>query len=700
MFRDNELDDFIGKFHSEVIEQSRGEVESDFYEGRTPDYKEDAFTQLFLNYLTENYIADDAEICYLHRRTGLGIVKVNAYNIDEESERIDLFVSLFIDAEKATAIPKPSVREALDQVAKFIKLSYSGYHEKMEPSSSQFNMLRDIYNKKEVIKFHHIFLLTDGILPDSLDLQELGETDRIKIQLWDIKRLFRFIASDMREPVEIDLNEYGNSELICIELKKHPDDYAAFLTIIPGELLSQLYEKYGSQLFEMNVRSFLQSRGKVNRGIRDTLRNEPGFFMAYNNGISMTADNIVFSENANGLLNINKITGLQIVNGGQTVASIHRAHKVDKSDLSAVFVQAKITVIEKEKVNCIVPKISRYANSQNKVDEADFFSNEPYHVQLQKLSEITWVPGEQSRWFYERTRGSYQVTKAKEANTDAKRRKFEKTLPPSQKFSKVDLAKFINCWDMLPHIVSRGGQKNFAHLMSRLSKTKGNKWVPDSSYYKTLIGKAILYKEAQEIIRNEISAFRPNVVAYTLSYLSYRTLGEIDFLKIWDAQGIPESIKEAIEVWAPEIYKKVFDTAGERNLGEWFKNENAWEAVKELKLELPPKFREMLSSSESEQEDGKSSSNLSDLSDEDYENMAEVMAIDDVTWLKIHGWGKTTGELEWWQCGIALTLSGLASGNWDQKPSPKQVKQGVSILRRAAPFLSIDEDGSVKWIGT
>lgn len=695
MFQEHDLEEFVRKFHSEVIDRSRGEVVSELYDGRTPNYKEDTFTEIFLEYLTENGVIDEAEVCYFHRRTEFGTVKINAYNIDTESSRLNLFISLFLDTEKLTTIAKPAAREIFEDAIGFIHLSQSGYHEKLEPSSPPFNMLREIYRMKDEIESKHVFIFTDGVMPDPLEVPD-SNIDGVHFHLWDIKRLFRFIASEMRESVEINLSDYSKIEIKCISLEKQPEEYSAYLTIFPGELISELYDKYGSQLFDLNVRSYLQARGKVNKGIRDTLRSEPSRFMAYNNGVSMTAEHVEFSKDENGLLNLDRITGLQIVNGGQTVASIHRAHKVDKIDLTGVFVQAKITVINPEKVYEIVPKISRYANSQNKVDEADFYSNEPYHIELQKLSETIWVPGEQSRWFYERTRGSYQVVKAKEANTDAKKRQFEKTLPPSQRFSKVDLAKFINCWDNLPYIVSRGGQKNFTHFMNKLMKTKGKDWVPDSSYYKALIGKAILYKSVERILKPLIPSFRPNIVAYTISYLSYKTFGGIDFEEIWETQKIPNAISEEIKLWAPVIHKESLRSAGYSNPGEWFKKEDSWGVIKDLKLDLSPELKEMIAQSNENANEDDESSEKSDLSDQDYENIAKVMAVDGTTWLKIHGWGKLTGELERWQCGIALSLSGLASGNWEQKPSPKQAKQGVVILNRATQFLNTDMNGKVE----
>ena len=115
-------------------------------------------------------------------------------------------------------------------------------------------------------------------------------------------------------------------------MKPRPKEYETYLVILPGELIYQLYEEFGARLFEFNVRSFLQAKGKVNKGLRDTLRNEPERFLAYNNGITATADEIEAGLFM-GEMTISRVRGLQIVNGAQTTASIHRAKKADKIDI-------------------------------------------------------------------------------------------------------------------------------------------------------------------------------------------------------------------------------------------------------------------------------------------------------------------------------------------------------------------------------
>lgn len=220
-------------------------------------------------------------------------------------------------------------------------------------------------------------------------------------------------------------------------------------------------------------------------------------------------------------------------------------------------------------------KISRYANTQNKVNEADFSANHPYHVELERLSRTVWAPGEQSHWFYERARGQYQVAKARQGTTPAQRRRFQETTPPSQKFTKTDLAKYVNSWDQLPHLVSRGAQKNFVPFMGSIEK-KGAEWLPDTDYYRKLVGMAIIFKSAERAARKlAFPAYRANAITYAMAYLAYRTLGRIDLMAVWNAQRVSETVEAAIEQWMPAIYDTILESAGERNITEWLRERTA-----------------------------------------------------------------------------------------------------------------------------
>ena len=389
------------------------------------------------------------------------------------------------------------------------------------------------------------------------------------------------------EAVEIDFEAECGQAIPCLPVPSGEEGYVAYLFALPADVLYQLYDRHGSRLLELNVRSFLQARGKVNRGIRDTIRNEPGKFFPYNNGLSMTAVEIRVRRSEGRHL-LTWVRGLQIVNGGQTTASIHRAKVVDRTDISRIFVQAKLTVLQGSDSERMVPLISQFSNTQNAVQVADFSANHEFHIELERLSLYQWVPGEQSKWFYERARGQYEVERARQAPTPSRRRMFDQQIPPSQRFTKTDLAKYLNAWGQKPHIVSRGGQKNFVSFMDTLKDRYGPGFIPDSAFYRQVVAQAILFKRTEQIVRAQgYPGYRANTVAYTLAYTAFRFGDDISLDAVWEAQSTPLALEEILQAWAPLVYSQIIGTAAGRNVTEWCKREECWKAMKELKAALP-----------------------------------------------------------------------------------------------------------------
>ena len=121
--------------------------------------------------------------------------------------------------------------------------------------------------------------------------------------------------------------------------------------------------------------------------------------------------------------------------------------------------QVKLTVVAPEQLDEIVPKISLYANTQNKVNEADFSANDPFHVQLERFEDRLRPQASdrtQRRWFYERARGQYADEKSRRARRNRRRNSRRRT--HDQKFTKTDLAKFENTWGT-PHLVGRAPRR-------------------------------------------------------------------------------------------------------------------------------------------------------------------------------------------------------------------------------------------------
>jgi len=387
-----------------------------------------------------------------------------------------------------------------------------------EEASPIFDLANRIHELKDTLINIRLFLLTDGKV-NVEPIDDIKENNlSISHNVWDIQRIFRLRSSGKkREAIEVDFeNEFGGC-IPCLPLTESNPDYVTYLAIIPGKMLVELYGKYGPRLLERNVRSFLQVRGNINKGIRKTILDEPHMFLAYNNGLSSTAEKIEITS-LNGVSGIKWARDFQIVNGGQTTASIYHAYKKDKADVSNIFVQVKLTVLKDAgKIDSFVPKISLYANSQNKVNVADFSANKPFHIKLEELSRTIWAPAPlgmqlQTRWYYERARGQYLDEKGREG-TFSRKKAFEAINPIRQKFTKTDLAKFENTWNQLPHKVSRGAEKNFNEFMVLLQER--GEFQPDRTYYEHLIAKAILFRLAEKLIqKQQYGGYRANIGSF------------------------------------------------------------------------------------------------------------------------------------------------------------------------------------------
>lgn len=666
MTEDTGLHQFAETFQQEVIINSDVEEQESF--------REDEFTRLMTQYLIDAGEIDDAEICY-HKPP----MKINGYNVSLDKDCLDIFVSIFNQAVPPISVKKSQIENSFQHAIGFFRKALYGYYKDLEESSPVFDMAQSIHILKESITRVRIFLLTDGLSTSEGRSDEVIEKCKISFHIWDIERIYRLTSSGRKqETIEIDFEAEFGKIIPCLSMPYGNSDYDAYLAIIPGSILADIYEKHRSRLLERNVRSFLQARGKVNKGVLKTISNEPHRFLAYNNGISITAEEISLASLPEGGKGIKWIRNLQIVNGAQTTASIHHAAKKEKLDISSVYVPAKISVISSEKVDEVIPLISRFANSQNKINEADFYANDPFHVKMEILSRNIWAPNShgmnrETRWFYERARGQYLDAKGRETKS-ALIRKFEIEHPPSQKFTKTDLAKYENTWNQLPHFVSLGAEKNFREFAINL-KERGAFDV-DISYFQHLIAKAILFKGTYKTVHSQkFGAYIANIVTYTLAFISHKTAQRIDLDKIWKEQSLSPALIYFITEISKLVHRHITNPPGGRNITEWCKKEQCWKDLLVLDIDIPSELEnELLQTNGIEKVD----KGIDSPSNEDRENIIEVIKVTSETWFKIARWAKETGNLQPWQRSLSFSMGNLAKRG--REPSRKQAFQALKIL--------------------
>lgn len=676
----------IAEFRTRLLSEIKGQQTGGSGGNILPDFAENVFTDLYSDRFSEIGLTENPVTCYFERSFGNQTAKVNGYAVSDDEATIDLFSTSYDGGEDMISLPPDNIRRAARQVIVFLNRTNARLLETLDPSSAgEYGMVQRLDAALKAAKRVRVFIVTDSRC--SLSSIESEEQDGLDVvyEVIDVERMYRLMQGGLpRDEILVDFTKYIPRGLRCLHAPDISGDYEAYLALVPGELLYQLYDLYGPRLLEKNVRSFLQARGKVNRGIRDTLRKEPDRFMAYNNGIVVTADEIeVIHDQSSGARHIETMKGLQIVNGGQTTASIHRAKRDDKVDLSSVYVPAKISLIKETCLEEIVPKISLYANSQNNVQMADFSANDPFHVEMSRLSQHTWCPGEQSRWFYERTRGEYEVEKSRTARTPAQVKKFNERTPRNRKFDKVELAKFMLSWDQRPDKVSLGGQKCFAWFMQNLLETQRKDWSPDQVYYKRAVAKGILYKEAMKIVRQEkFPAYRAQVVTYVISFLSKTTGRQVDLDLIWERQSLSPELVNLLRTLSYQIRDTIVETSEGRNVTEWCKKVECWHKIRSLIADLPenlpPEITATAAGGGTEREPPKEGLSLEDLT-----AMQQCQALSPQEWIGISQWGNETGKLKSWQIGIASTLSGYAAAGWEHPPSIKQARHGVKIIKLA-----------------
>ena len=576
----------LARFAKNLQQQVIIDAEGNQSEEDGGSFREEAFTHLMIEYLTEAGELEDDHVCY-HSARG---IKVNGYNLQKEEGRLDLFISICTQIPSPTTVRKDAVENAFKQLLNFLSKVYKGYHQSIEEASPVFDMAQLIHSQRSQLSHVRLFLFTDGLTTLQTKKNQVKDGVNYSFNIWDLRRTYRCVTSGQkREAIEINFQTQYGSVIPCLAMPESQADYSAYVAIIPGEILCKIYSEYGSRLLERNVRSFLQAKGNVNKGIRQTILKEPHRFLAYNNGISATAEAVQLVDLPNGGQGIVGIRDFQIVNGGQTTASLYQSVRKDKADLSGIYVQTKLTVVDRDRMDEIVPLISRYANNQNKVNEADFSANDPFHIRIEELSRTIWAPAvdgtqRQTRWFYERARGQYADAKNREA-TPAKQKAFMLTNPNAQKFTKTDLAKFEHTWDQLPHVVSLGAQKNFAKFTVGLAEQ--NRPEPDEMYFHHLVAKAILFKNAEKIIQDEkFGGYRANIVTYTLAYLSYTTEKRVDLNWIWRHQSVPPDLQREIAIISRKVHQVITNPPDGRNVTEWCKKEACWQAVQRIQVEF------------------------------------------------------------------------------------------------------------------
>ncbi len=675
------VDDFSKDLFQEILTEAdaRGQ------------FTEEVFFEKFCAYLADAGEIDTADRANYRGRSGTGI-RVDGYGGDPavSAGTLSLIIVDFNQSDEIGRLTGTEMNSIFQRLSKFLRKALdASWRNSLEETSPAFGLADLIAQRWSDVDRVRMFLISNRELSERVDGRAADEFEgrAVTYSVWDINRLHRFAtAGHGREEIAIDLEAEFGETLPLLPAHLSAEGYKAYLAVVPGPMLGAIYDRWGARLLEQNVRMFLQARGNVNKGIRNTLENDPTMFFAYNNGITATAEAVEISEHGGQLL-LAGLKNFQIVNGGQTTASIHSAYR-NKIDLSHAFVQMKLSIVKPELTGEVVPKISEYANSQNKVNAADFFANHPFHVRMEKFSRRMYAPSpdgtfRETRWFYERARGQY--ADARSLLTRAQKKKFDLENPRSQLFSKTDLAKYLNVWAGHPDKVSLGAQKNFAHF----ARDVGQAWKKsedsfNEAYFREAVAKAIVFKSTEKIVSGQPwyeGGYRANIVAYATAKMAHDVTAMkrgVDFDAIWKRQSVSDAMGEALAHVAKQVHDVLIDPPpGIRNVTEWAKKQACWARISSIDLDWPTAFLDELITQE-EKKDSERTGRKEQKMLNGIEAQTALVNAGAHFWGEVLAWGNRKELLSPDESGILSTAARLPA----KIPSELQAKRAVQILQR------------------
>ena len=536
--------------------------------------------------LTNNY----TEAEYLKKG-----IEVYGYDYDEERQILSLLAHQFFQEDKIQTLTQAQIDIKFKRLQTFYQKCIEGNIDSMEKAFESYSMAYNInkLSRQEKISKLRLMILTDGKATRNLvelPSEHIGNFI-VDFRVIDIKYLYKiYLSENSGGDFEI------NIKLPSLEIKTSSNEYKSYLSYMKGSDLANIYGQFGQKLFEQNVRTFLQFRGNVNKGLRNTIEYNPEMFFAYNNGITATASEVEVDD----MGYIINIKNFQIVNGAQTTSAIYASsiNKKNPIDVSKVSVQMKLSVVkDKERQNDFISKVSEYANTQNKVNKSDFFSNSPFHKEIKQYSKSIWVAaigGSQRRthWFYERVRGEYlnQQTYL----TDSEKKQFQLENPKKQFIDKKFLGKSENTWLQKPYIVSKGAEFSLKHFAETITKKlEEDNLAITESYFKDAICRIIMFKEVEKMVSKSDwygGGYRANIVTYTIAYLSHMIEKQNKFLNfnlIWEMQKLPQPLFDILEIIAEHVHENIINPPyGDANVSQWAKKDKCWESIKTLDIKI------------------------------------------------------------------------------------------------------------------
>lgn len=694
----------IEEYRKQFIDELRFNAE---HEGTEPETQ---FIEKYLSDLEEiGELNDPIPMSVEMRGSRNRLLAFDAYAYDEADGALILIASDFTNERDSTpTLTNSRIEDIYTHMLNFLDECVQGNISKYCDDSDPALIIANEFRKKigkgllstEILRFK-FFILSNATL--SKQVKNLSKPEflgrPVELNVWTLERFYQTFASNSSEIIEIDTTDFGCDGIQCLKADIGVDsEYDAYLGIVPGKFLADIYLKYGSKLLQGNVRAFLSVRGKVNKGIRDTIINHPENFFTFNNGIAVVARSVSFSADKTQIVHFKD---LQIINGGQTTASLANAiiKKEARYGMDNLYVPMKLTVLnvendlseeQVEQYNSITKTISQCANSQNAVSEADFFSNHPFHVLMEKLSKKVMAPPVngnpyQTIWFYERSRGKWEQEQMK--LTPAQKKKFCEMHPKNQVIKKEKLAKCYNTILMNPHQVCQSSAINFNRFAGVIEKIYDeNRDSINENFFRKCVSSVILFDTLDGLISKASwypkGGNKAQIVPYTIAKLM--TLipkgKDIDWRYIWQKQTLYPELAEELLRLAYCTHNFLMDQANGGIVRTISRTQAVWKNFQDYKYTLGETFLSTLVPIE-ETKNAERAAKRAHKFDAAIDASVEIFNLGANYWIKVYNDLMKENVLSYGDCSF---IKGIADYIVKQNlPSASQCKRLVKIVNKA-----------------
>ncbi|CAA0148179.1 AIPR family protein [Tenacibaculum maritimum] len=328
---------------------------------------------------------------------------IDAVYIDEENLSINLFN--FKYRNKFNPAKKQSINEAIISTKFINALLNENVNNLAGKLKTQANNIIEKFNSSDVWKFNLFVVSNENIELQKTDddlkqLEDMYSLEVIPIGLSQISKIMSIRPEPIDSEIIIEqqaIMSYSESSISSSKsyVLRLPLSEIVRITCNDKTLrrkyniedlkeLSKIELDY-SVLFD-NVRG-LVLRSKFNKNISKTLKEEPSKFFMYNNGLTITAKDIEATPvNANKRVKLS-IKSFQVLNGGQTLRTIHSFNKLDETNIEEYLAKSEVLVriFKTTQDNELNNKIAEFTNSQNSISNIDLKSLRTEQIQLEQF---------------------------------------------------------------------------------------------------------------------------------------------------------------------------------------------------------------------------------------------------------------------------------------------------------------------------